>query len=93
MNARAGTVKRVFRWAVGEELAELDPALVAAAVDRAEEAGELLNVGRVDAPGEEEGLPVVVRARDGLHREEVVCGVFEDQRGTRPGRGNLGEVL
>ena len=79
--------------AVGEALAELDAALVAAAVDRGEEAGELLDVVGDDVAGEEEGFPVVVWLGDGLHGEQVVGGVLEDQRGDGAGRGEVGEVL
>jgi hypothetical protein len=67
------------KGAVFKEGGELGRALVGAAMDAGEEAGELLEVRVFDLAAQEEGLPIFVWLWDGLHGQEIVRFVFEKE--------------
>ena len=62
-------------------------------MNRADEAAKLIQMIFLDPVGEKKSLQNVVRIGDGRHGEEIFALVFEDKRGDRAGRGELGKIL
>ena len=55
-------------------------------VDRPQNAGKLLDVIEVEIPGQKHTLPIGVGLGDGVHGQQVVFVVLEDEAGYRSGR-------